>query len=79
MARTRGGINNAARRNIFNNRRFAAAKKTANLHRRNCEIKIKFLLTQSKRVQVKHRGNVTRKMTIRRHTVYPARRRNREF
>ena len=79
MARTRGDINNAARRKMFNNRRFAAAKETANAHRRNYQIKIKFLLPQSKRVQVKHRGNVVRKVTIRRHAVYPARRRNREF
>ena len=50
MARTRGGLSNAARTNTFNNRRFAAAKEIANTRRRNCQIKIKFLLPQSKKV-----------------------------
>ena len=36
-------------------------------------------LPQSKRVQVKHRRNVVRQMTVRRRVVYPARCRNREY
>ena len=63
MARTRGGLNNAARPNTFNNRRFFAAKEIANVHRRNHQIKTKFLLPQSKKMQVKRRGNVVTELT----------------
>ena len=75
MARARGGINNAARQNIFNNQRFGAAKEFANACRRNRQNKIKFLLPQSKRVQVK--ANVVRQMTVTERAVYPAQHRNR--
>ena len=64
MARTRGGIN-SLRRNIFNNRRFAAAKEITNARNRY-SIRIKLISPQSKRVQVKDRqGNVLREMTVR--------------
>ena len=79
MARTRGGLNNAARPNTFNNRRFSAAKEIANVHRRNHQIKTKFLLPQSKKMQVKRRGNVVTELTVRRRAIYPARCWNREY
>lgn len=58
----------------FNLRKFAAAKEIANTRRRNrlSDIKIKFLLPQGKRVEVKQRGNVVREMRVRRHAIFPA-------
>lgn len=76
MVRTRGGKNNAARQNIFSNWGFAAAKEIANAHRRNYQIKNKFLLPLSKRVQVKRIGNVVREITVRTRAVYPTQHRN---
>ena len=65
--------------NTLNNQRFAAAYEIPNAHRRNRQIKFKFILPQSKKVQIKRRGNVVRKLTLRRHAVHPARRWNREY
>ena len=76
MVRTREDKNNAARHNIFSNWGFAAAKEIANTRRRNNQIKIKFLLPQSKRVQIKRCGNVVREITVRTRAVYPMQRRN---
>ena len=73
MARTRRGLN-PRRQNIFNNRRFAAAKKIPNARNRY-SMKIKLVNSQSRRVQVKDRqGNVLQEITVRRHTIYPPKR-----
>ena len=77
MARTRGGL--ARRPDNFDNRRYAAAKEIANARRRNYGFKIKFVLPQGKNVDVKVRGNVVRRMRVRRHTVFPAMQRNRQY
>ena len=58
---------------------FPAAKEITNARRRDCQIKIKFLLPQSKRVQVKHQGNVVKQMTVRRHAVCPGQCKNRKY
>ena len=42
---------------------------------RNKEIKIKKLLAQPKKIQVKHRGQVVRGMTVRHKSIFPAKRR----
>ena len=61
----------------FNLRRVAAAKEIAN-HRRNRveNIQIKLLLPQGKNVEVKQRGNVVRRMRVRRRAIFPGRVRN---
>ena len=69
MAITKGGIN-PFRQNIFNDQRFVAAKEIANACKRY-SIKIELLNPQSRRVQVKGKqGNVFRKTTVRRQTIY---------
>ena len=76
MARTRavpwrrpgpGNIN-------FDMRRVTAPKEIANARRNRINnIKIKFLLRQGKNIEVKKRGNVVRRMRVRRRAIYPAR------
>ena len=58
----------------FDLKRVAAVKEIAN-HRRNIikNIKIKILLPQGKDVKVKHRGNVVRRMRVRRVAIFPKR------
>ena len=58
----------------------AAAKEIAN-HKRNGikNIKIKILLPQGKDVKVKHRGNVVRRMRVRRVAIFPERVRNARY
>ena len=52
-------------------------KEAANEQRNRInDIKIKFLLPQGKNVEVKKRGNVVRRMRVRRGAIYPARVRN---
>ena len=68
VPRTRPNIN-------FNNRRVAAAKEMAR-RARVTDIKIKFLLPQGKDVHVKLRGNVVRKMRVRRIAKHPGAKRN---
>ena len=77
MARTRRGI--ARRPNNFDNRRFAAAKEIANELRRNNRFNIKLLLPQRKNVDLKLRGNVIRRMGVRRRAIFPALVRNRQY
>ena len=77
MARTRGGL--ARRPNDFDNRRFAAASKIADARRRNNRFKIKFVFLQGKNVEVKVRRNVVRRMRVRRHAIFPAALRNRQY
>ena len=61
----------------FDLRRVAAAKEAANAWRNRInDIQIKFLLPQGKNVEVKKRGNVVRRMRVRRRAIYPARARN---
>ena len=74
MVRTRGGL--ARHPNIFNNRRFAAAKEIANTHRRNNRFKIKFVSLQRKNVDMKVHGNFVRRMRVRRCSIFPAMQRN---
>ena len=75
MARTRA-VPRRRRPNIdFNNPRVAAAKEMA--HRaRVTDVKIKFLLPQSRDIEVKVRGNVGRRMRVRRVAKHPGAKRN---
>ena len=77
MARTRGGL--ARRPNNFDNRRFGAAKEIANARRRNDTFKIKLLLPQGRNVEVKVRGDVVRRMGVRRRAIFPASVRERQY
>ena len=75
MART-GAVPRRRPANInFDQRRVAAAKEIAN-RRRIENIKIKILLPQGKNVEVKHRGNFVRRMTVRRRAIFPGKVRN---
>ena len=67
MARTRGGL--ARLPNNFDNRRLAAAKEIACL---------KFL-PQGRNVEVKVRGDVVRRMGVRRRAIFPALVRERQY
>ena len=74
MARTRA----VPRRRLnvnFDNRRFAAAKEMVRRVRAS-DVKIKFLLPQSKDIEVKVRGNVDRRMRVRRVAKHGAKKRN---
>ena len=74
MARTR--VVQRRRPNInFNNRRVAAAKEMRRRVRAS-DVKIKFLLPQSKNVEVKVRGNIVRRMRVRRVAKHGAKKRN---
>ena len=77
MARTRAVWQRRPANMNFDLRRVAAAKEIAN-HRRNStkNIKIKILLPQGKDVEVKHCGNVVRRMRVRRVAIFPERVRN---
>ena len=77
MARTRDGL--ARRPNNFDDRRFGAVKEITNARRRNNRFKIKFVLPQSKNVGVKVRGNVARRMRVRKCLIFPAMQRYRQF
>ena len=64
----------------FDQRRTAAAKEMANRRRAAAKnVKIKMLLPQSKDVDVKQRGVVVRRMTVRRKSIFPANVRNRRY
>ena len=74
MARTR--VVQRRRPNInFDNRRVAAAKEMRRRVRAS-DVKIKFLLPQSKNVEVKVRGNIVRRMRVRRVAKHSAKKRN---
>ena len=77
MARTRGGLNNQACWDYFNNRTFAAQKKMQK--RRTAQFKVKLVILQRKAVNVKKCGNIVTRMTVRRCTVYPAAKRLHEY
>ena len=74
MARTRAVPGRTPNVN-FDNRRFAAAKEMARCVRAS-DVKIKFLLPQSKDIEVKFRGNVVRRMRVRRVAKHSAKKRN---
>ena len=77
MARTRAVPQQRPANINFNLRRVAAAKEIANRRRNRIEnIKIKLLLPQGKNVEVKQRGNVVRRMRVRRRAIFPGRVRN---
>ena len=78
MARTRAVPRRRPANINFNLRRVAAAKEVANARRRNRidNIKIKLLLPQGKNIEVKQRGNVVRRMRVRRCAIFPGRVRN---
>ena len=59
----------------FQTQRVAAAKEVRRRVRAS-DVKIKFLLPQVKNVEVKHRGNVVRKMKVRRVAKHGAKKRN---
>ena len=63
MARTRAVPRWRPANINFDQRRAAAAKQIAN-RRRIENIKIKILLPQEKNVEVRHRGNVVRRMRV---------------
>ena len=78
MARTRFTPRRRPANMNFDLRRVAAAKE---IRRRvnGKNIKIKVLLPQSKNVEVKRRGEVIRRMTVRRKSIFPAAVRNRTY
>ena len=59
----------------FQAERVAASKEQARRVRAS-DVKIKFLLPRVKDVEVKHRGNVVRKMKVRRVAKHAAKKRN---
>ena len=71
MARTRAVPRRRPANINFNLRRVAAAKEITNARRRNRidKIKIKLLLPQGKNIEVKQRGNVVRRMRVRRRAI----------
>ena len=74
MARTRAVLRRRPANINFNLRRVATAKEIANRRRNRVEnIKIKLLLPQGKNVKVKQRGNVVRRMRVRRRAIFPGR------
>ena len=75
MARTRAVPRRRPANINFNQRRVAAAKEIAR-RRRIENIKIKILLPQGKNVEVRHRGNVVRRMRVRRRAIFPGKVRN---
>ena len=75
MARTRAVPRRRPANINFNQRRVAAAKEIAR-RRRIENIKIKILLPQGKNVEVRHCGNVVRRMRVRRRAIFPGKVRN---
>ena len=79
MARTRLGPRRGPANINFDLRRVAAAKKIRRGRTNAKNIKIKVLLPQSKNVEVKKRGQVVRRMRVRRKSIFPAAVRNRTY
>ena len=78
MARTRFTPRRRPANMNFDLRRVAAAKEIR--RRVNAKnIKIKVLLPQGKNVEVKKRGQVIRRMRVRRKSIFPAAVRNRTY
>ena len=74
MARTRAVPRRRPNFN-FDNRRVAASKEMRRRIRAS-DVKIKFVLPQSKNVEVKVRGNIVRRMRVRRVAKHGAKKRN---
>ena len=74
MARTRAVPRRRPNVN-FDNQRYAAAKEMAHCVRAS-DVKIKFLLPQVKNIEVKVRGNIVRRMQVRRIAKHGAKKRN---
>ena len=77
MARTRFTPRRRPANINFDLRRVAAAKEIRRGRVNAKNIKIKVLLPQRKDVEVKQRGQVVRRMTVRRKSIFPAAVRNR--
>ena len=75
MARTRAVPRRRPANINFDQRRVAAAKEIARC-RRIENIRIKILLPQGKNVEVRHHGNVVRRMRVRRRATFPGKARN---
>ena len=76
MARTRFTPHRRPANMNFDLRRVAAAKEIRRGRINAKNIKIKVLLPQRKDVEVKQRGQVVRRMTVRRKSIFPAAVRN---
>ena len=74
MARTRAVPRQRPNVN-FDNGRFAAAKEMARRVRAS-DVKIKFILPQVKNIEVKVRGNIVRRMQVRRIAKHGTKKRN---
>ena len=79
MARTRFTLRRRPANMNFDLRRVAAAKEIRRGRINAKNIKIKVLLPQRKDVEVKQRGQVVRRMTVRRKSIFPAAVRNRRY
>ena len=75
MARTRAVPRRRLANINFDQTRVAAAKEMAR-RKRIENIKIKILLPQGKNVEVRHCGNVVRRMRVRRRAIFPGKVRN---
>ena len=79
MVRTRFTPRRRPQNLNFDERRTAAAKEIANRRTVAKNFKIKVLLPQNKQVDVKQRGVVVRRMTVRRKSIFPTAVRNRRY
>ena len=79
MARTRFTPRRRPANMNFDLRRVAAAKEIRRGRINAKNIKIKVLLPQRKDVEAKQRGQVVRRMTVRRKSIFPAAVRNRRY
>ena len=79
MARTRFTPRRRPANINFDLRRVAAAKEIRRGRVNAKNIKIKVLLPQSKNIEVKKRGQVVRRMRVRRKSIFPAAVRNRTY
>ena len=79
MARTRFTPRRRPANINFDLRRVAAAKEIRRGRVNAKNIKIKVLLPQRKDVEVKQRGQVVRRMTVRKKSIFPAAVRNRRY
>ena len=70
MARTRAVPRRRPANINFDQRRVAAAKEIARRRR------IENIIPQGKNVEVRHRGNVVRRMRVRRRAIFPGKVRN---
>ena len=79
MARTRFTPRRRPANINFDLRRVAAAKEIRRGRVNAKNIKIKVLLPQSKNIEIKKRGQVVRRMRVRRKSIFPAAVRNRTY